>query len=108
MRVITGGKRRPAGRRNYKKRILLVLLSVVVIMASAFIYVLNAYRVQEVSVEGNVHYTDEEIRAMVMEGTFGNNSLFLSLKYRDKEITGIPFSVHRFSLKDWAVYPEAA
>ena len=91
MRVITGGKRRPAGRRNYKKRILLVLLSVVVIMASAFIYVLNAYRVQEVSVEGNVHYTDEEIRAMVMEGTFGNNSLFLSLKYRDKEITGIPF-----------------
>ena len=37
------------------------------------------------------HYTNEEIMEMVMGGRFGNNSLFLSLKYRDKGIEGVPF-----------------
>ena len=41
--------------------------------------------------DGSVHYTNEEIMDMVMGGRFGDNSLFLSLKYRDKGIEGIPF-----------------
>ena len=91
MRVITGGKRRPLGRRNKKKIVMIVLLGIIVLVTIAFLYVLNAYRVKEVAVEGNVHYTDEEIRNMVMKGMFGNNSLYLSMKYKDKEVVDIPF-----------------
>ena len=48
-------------------------------------------RVQNVSVEGNVHYTSEEIEAMVLTDRLSYNSLYLSLKYRNKEIRDIPF-----------------
>lgn len=54
-------------------------------------YVLEHYTVTTSYVEGNVHYTDEEILAMVMEGRYGNNSLFLSVKYRDKSISDVHF-----------------
>ncbi len=54
-------------------------------------YLLEEYRISEVYVEGNVHHTDEEIKALVMEGKYGDNSLFLSRKYRDREIKDVPF-----------------
>jgi cell division protein FtsQ len=47
--------------------------------------------VTTVYVEGNVHYSNEEIIALVMEGRYGNNSLFLSMKYRNKSMENIPF-----------------
>ena len=47
--------------------------------------------VQNISVEGNVHYTSEEIEAMVLTDRLSYNSLYLSLKYRNKEIRDIPF-----------------
>jgi len=50
-----------------------------------------SYEVKTVYVEGNEHYTAAEIRAMVVTGWFGDNSLFLSMKYRNKSITDIPF-----------------
>ena len=49
------------------------------------------FRVQNISVEGNVHYTSEEIEAMVLTDRLSYNSLYLSLKYRNKEIRDIPF-----------------
>ena len=49
------------------------------------------YTVRTVYVEGNVHYTEDEIMEIVMSGPFGDNSLYLSLKYRDRGIQDIPF-----------------
>ena len=49
------------------------------------------FRVQNISVEGNVHYTSEEIETMVLTDRLSYNSLYLSLKYRNKEIRDIPF-----------------
>lgn len=57
----------------------------------AVLYVHRNYTVENVYVEGNVHYTQEEIKEMVMGGTFGDNSLYLSWKYKDKSVVGIPF-----------------
>lgn len=54
-------------------------------------YFLSTYTVHTVYVEGNVHYTQEEIEEIVMEGPLGNNSLYLSIKYKDKGVEGIPF-----------------
>lgn len=61
------------------------------IAAAAYIYVMDNYTVTTVYVEGNIHYTNDEIIDMVMTGKYGNNSLFLSLKYRDKGIDNVPF-----------------
>ena len=49
------------------------------------------YTVNTVYVEGNVHYTEDEIKEIVMRGVLGDNSLYLSLKYRNKGIENIPF-----------------
>lgn len=54
-------------------------------------YLKKTYTIRTVYVEGNVHYTEEEIKAIVMDGFLGDNSLYLSLKYKNKGIEGIPF-----------------
>lgn len=60
-------------------------------LLGVLLYVQKHYTVQTVYVEGNVHYTNEEIMDMVMGGALGDNSLYLTLKYRNKEIKGVPF-----------------
>ena len=68
-----------------------VLLALLAAAAGAYLYIVANYTITTVYVEGNVHYTNEQIMDMVMDGRFGHNSLFLSLKYKDKSIEGIPF-----------------
>lgn len=69
----------------------LIASIVIVCLAAAALVVVSVFRVQNVSVEGNVHYTSEEIEAMVLTDRLSYNSLYLSLKYRNKEIRDIPF-----------------
>lgn len=75
-----------------KNRIFIVLL---LVLGAAFIggayYIIETYTVRTVYVEGNVHYTEDEIRAIVMEGPLGDNSLYLSLKYKNRGIKSVPF-----------------
>ena len=71
--------------------LLVVLVLLAGLTAAAYWYITANYTVTNVYVEGNVHYSNEEIMDMVMSGRYGNNSLILSLKYRDKSIEGIPF-----------------
>lgn len=70
---------------------LAVFFSLLFLLVGGSFYIIRNYKVTTVYVDGNVHYTNEEIMDMVMGGRFGDNSLFLSLKYRDKGIEGIPF-----------------
>lgn len=60
-------------------------------LAGAAFYIRENYTIHTVYVEGNVHYTEEEIKSIVMEGALGDNSLYLSMKYKDRSIEGIPF-----------------
>lgn len=76
------------------KRTLIVsvsLFSLLLFLIAGYLYIINSYTVTTVYVDGNIHYTDEEIMDMVMSGAYGNNSLLLSLKYRDKGIDDVPF-----------------
>lgn len=68
-----------------------IVLAVLVLLLGVYLYLLQAYRIESVYVEGNVHYTSDEIREMVMAGKYGDNSLFLSMKYKDKAIKDVPF-----------------
>lgn len=56
-----------------------------------FMYIQKNYKVTTIYVEGNDHYSNEEIINMVMGSAMGDNSLFLSMKYKNKSIEGIPF-----------------
>ena len=60
------------------------VLAVAVVLAAAVLgagyYIRSTYTVRTVYVEGNVHYTEDEIKEIVMDGVLGDNSLYLSLK----------------------------
>lgn len=71
--------------------IILVFIILAAVVWGAGYYVIKTYTVRQVYVEGNVHYTEEEIKEIVMKGAFGNNSLYLSLKYRNKGVKDVPF-----------------
>ena len=72
-------------------KLVIVLVIIVLILAGGW-YVLTEYRVSVVHVTGNSHYSDDEIRKMVISDTvLGRNSLYLKFKYRDKPIKDIPF-----------------
>ncbi len=76
------------------KRMLIIgsfLAAVLVIVLGGYYYIMTHYKVTTVYVEGNIHYTNEEIIDMVMGGKYGDNSLILSMKYRDQGIDNIPF-----------------
>lgn len=70
---------------------ILILLMILAIFLGIGYYVLDTYRIETVYVEGNVHYTEEEVKSIVMDGVLGDNSLYLSLKYRNKGVENIPF-----------------
>ena len=81
--------------RQKKKRrwpvVLLVLFCISAAVLGGGYYVLDTYTIKNVYVEGNIHYTQEEIQEIVMDGPLGDNSLYLSLKYKNKGIEDIPF-----------------
>lgn len=72
-------------------KIMIPLVLLLVVLGGGYYYIIRNYTVHTVYVEGNLHYTNEEIMAMVMEGYYGNNSLFLALKYKDRSVENVPF-----------------
>ena len=72
-------------------KIMIPLILLLIVLSGGYYYIIKNYTVHTVYVEGNIHYTNEEIMAMVMEGYYGNNSLFLSLKYKDRSVENVPF-----------------
>ncbi|MBE5882179.1 MAG: FtsQ-type POTRA domain-containing protein [Lachnospiraceae bacterium] len=76
---------------NRKKFILWAIVIAVVLLAAAFAIAVTQFSVTDVRVEGNEHYTDEQIKDMILPEGMLNNSLYLAVKYRSKEIKDIPF-----------------
>ncbi|MBO5031726.1 MAG: FtsQ-type POTRA domain-containing protein [Lachnospiraceae bacterium] len=70
---------------------IIIALGIINVLLLASYFVLTHYTVKNVQVDGNKHYSAEEIKAMIMTGYFGDNSLYLSLKYKNKDIEGVPF-----------------
>ena len=68
-----------------------VILGIAVLALCIFFLIMERYTVKTITVEGNIHYTNDEIVNMVMKNRLDRNSLYLSLKYRKKGIEGIPF-----------------
>ena len=76
-----------------KKRIggVLIILTLFAVVLGVVYYFISAYTIKTVYVEGNEYYSEQEIKDIVMSGPLGNNSLYLSLKYKKNGIQNIPF-----------------
>lgn len=85
--------KKKTGKKIYEK--VLIALAVVCLIAAILVItvlcLLKIYKVKTVYVDGNVHYSSSEIRDMVMVGDLGDNSIYLSLKYKNKTIEDVPF-----------------
>lgn len=79
--------------RRRKKWIIPLFLIMILIMALLWAgnYLISKYHIETVYVDGNIHYSDEEIKEMIMGGVFGDNSLYLSYKFQNWEAKNIPF-----------------
>ena len=75
-----------------RKLILILMLAAAALCIGASVLYAN-FNVTQVTVTGSTHYTDDEIKDMVLSGRLGHNSLFLKAKYRNRSVTGIPFIV---------------
>ncbi len=81
-------------KKGYGKSIVRIAVSVAVIatvLGIAIFAISHIFKVESVTIEGNRHYSNEEICDMVLGDRFGQNSIYLSLKYKNKDIDDIPF-----------------
>lgn len=85
--VYEGFSKRPSG--AFKKLGIAVLAALIVVLGGYFL--MSFFTIDTVIVEGNVHYSVEEIQEMVLGGKMGHNSLYLSMKYHNKQIEDVPF-----------------
>lgn len=76
---------------GYRQKVTLIIAGIVIAISAVIIFVLLHYRVTNVEVIGNSHYTRDEIIEMVMPSGRYDNSILLSIKYRNKSIKDIPF-----------------
>lgn len=80
--------------KKHKKKVprwqMIVFVSLILI-TSAVLGFLYGFRVKTVTVEGNIHYTEDEVKEMVMTGFLGDNSLALSITKREVAYTDVPF-----------------
>ncbi len=69
----------------------IVIAVLLVLLISLVFYIKMKYKVTTVTVAGNRHYTEQQIKDMVLSGKYGHNSLFLHFKYKNKKLDDIPF-----------------
>lgn len=76
---------------TFKQKVWMSVAALILLIIVALAFLLVYFRVTKVEVIGNSHYTEEEIQEMVLNGNITDNSLLLSVKYRNKSIQDIPF-----------------
>ena len=70
---------------------LIVLLVILVLLAGVGVYILTQFRIDTIQVTGNVHYTDEEMKQIVLDNDYIDNSLLLYWRRKAEPIEEIPF-----------------
>ncbi len=80
-----------AGRKKRRLIKLVITLGIVLVLTFGIYCFLRAFTIKTIVVDGNSHYTNEEIIDMVMKRPEDRISLVLSMKYHNKPITNIAF-----------------
>ncbi len=79
------------GRKKYIWTRFGIAAAVMVLFGVGILVFLRSFEVTNVEVDGNIHYTDAQIREIVISEDTWANSIFLMMKYRNRSITDIPF-----------------
>lgn len=74
-----------------KKKMWILVGIILVVVGITTFYVGSQFHIDTIQVVGNEHYTEEEIKDIVMSQGYINNSLVLFLKNKIKPIENIPF-----------------
>jgi len=69
----------------------LIIATVVLLLALGMLGMQKIFTITDVEVVGNEHYSDEEIKDLIITKPYENNSIVLFLKYNNKTIKDIPF-----------------
>lgn len=79
-------------RRIRRGRKILVALSVLAVtVAAAALIIFQVFTVKTVKVEGNEHYSKEQIQKFALSDEYSWNSLYVVLKHRFFEVKEVPF-----------------
>lgn len=79
---------------DYRKKsfkILVIVLVVLLLLSATVLILWEKFSITKVTVNGNSHYTEEEIKNMVFENEYCYNSIILSAKYNKRTLEDIPF-----------------
>lgn len=74
-----------------KKRKWIAGAAVLLLLLLACLAILLVFRIRDVEVTGNSHYTEQQVKDMVMNDRYSGNALYLYLKYRYFNREEIPF-----------------
>ena len=74
-----------------KKENIFHVVFAVMLVVFGFFLIQKHTEVDNVVVEGCYHYTAADMRDIVERGWFGDNTIMLSFKYKNKTIKDIPF-----------------
>lgn len=69
----------------------MVIGILVTILLAAFIILLTCFKIEDIEISGNKHYTKEQIKDYVLSNGYIDNTVLLMLKNRIKPIEDIPF-----------------
>ena len=76
------------------KSIYIILGLLLIVLVAGLVglkYIYDNYTIKNIYVTGNTHYTNDEVIDMVMDDKLSHNSMYLSIKYRNKSIENVPF-----------------
>lgn len=80
-------RKKRISRKTWKK----IGAAIGILCAAGVIFFFVYFKVDEVEVMGSSHYSEEEVREMVLRGPLASNSVLAPLLYTKKKTEGIPF-----------------
>lgn len=83
------------------KNVLITIISILVVIGSAFLIILNVFTITKVEIKGNHLYDEIVIKDAVLNDKYSGNTLYVFLKYTFMETEKIPFiDTMEISMKD--------
>lgn len=73
------------------KRRLIFVVAFVVLLAALAITIISVFSIKKITITGNEHYTEEEVKKLIFDSPYSNNSLYLYWKYNYEKEYKIPF-----------------
>ncbi len=83
--------RRKNRRRKRMKAVLILFSCAALMIGIAILVIFNVFTVETVKVEGNAHYSEEQIQKFVLNDEYSWNSLYVLLKYQFLSVKEVPF-----------------